>query len=120
MSISSVDRNSPNWCTTCGDHLVRSLIIGATDWEDNRIPIADTPGPQPEFFFVPDYAANRAKQLPSGELDRRTGADLVDFYPVSKKFVSATPVKGADAIAQAWLDSVDASVPANKGLVCEF
>lgn len=105
---------------TCGDHLVRSLIIGATDWEDTRVPIADTPGPQPEFFFVPDYAANRAKQLPSGELDRRTGADLVDFYPVSEKFVSATPVKGTDAIAKAWLDSVDASVPANKGLVCEF
>jgi len=105
---------------TCGDHLVRSLIIGATDWEDNRVPIADTPGPQPEFFFVPDYAANRAKQLPAGELDRRTGVDLVDFYPASKKFVAATPVKGTAAIEQAWLDSVEASVPANKGLVCEF
>ncbi|MEM7328306.1 MAG: DUF2855 family protein [Pseudomonadota bacterium] len=106
--------------SVCGDHMVRSLIIGATDWEDNRVPIADMPGPQPEFFFVPDYAANRAKQLPAGELDKRTGKDLVAFYPVSKSFVTPKPVQGTDAIAQAWLDTVEANVPADQGLVCRF
>lgn len=106
--------------TACGDRLGRSLVIGATDWEDERAPVADLPGPQPEFFFVPDYAANRAKELPAGELDKRTGADLVAFYPVSKTFVTPTPVKGAAAIEKAWLDTVDATVPADQGLVCTF
>ncbi|MEO1321416.1 MAG: DUF2855 family protein [Pseudomonadota bacterium] len=106
--------------TACGDHLIRSLTIGATDWEDQRVPVADLPGPQPEFFFVPDYAANRAKELPAGELDKRTGADLVAFYPVSKTFVTPKPINGADAIQQAWLDTVEASVPADQGLVCRF
>lgn len=106
--------------TVCGDHLKRSLVIGATDWEDSRAPVADMPGPQPEFFFVPDYAANRAKQLPAGELDKRTGADLVAFYPVSKSFVTPTAVEGTAAIEKAWLDTVDATVPANQGLVCKF
>ena len=106
--------------TACGDHLIRSLTIGATDWEDQRIPVADLPGPQPEFFFVPDYAANRAKQLPAGELDKRTGADLVAFYPISKAFVTPKPVNGVAAIQQAWLDTVEATVPADQGLVCKF
>jgi hypothetical protein len=105
--------------TVCGDHLKRSLVIGATDWEDSRAPV-EMPGPQPEFFFVPDYAANRAKELPAGELDKRTGADLVAFYPVSTSFVTPSAIEGADAIAQAWRDTVDATVPADQGLVCKF
>lgn len=104
----------------CGDQMIRSLVIGVTDWEGDRAPIPDLSGPEPEFFFVPDYAARRAKQLPAGELDKRTGADLVAFYPASKAFVTPRPVNGAEAIAQAWVDTVEANIPANQGLVCKF
>lgn len=104
----------------CGENLAHSMVIGATDWETDRMPTADLPGPTPTLFFVPDYAANRAKQLPAGELDARTGKDLVSFYPVSRSFVTPKPVKGVDAIAQAWLDTVEANVPADQGLVCTF
>ncbi len=104
----------------CGDNLAHSMVIGATDWETDRMPSGDLPGPTPTLFFVPDYAANRAKQLPAGELDARTGKDLVSFYPVSRAFVTPKPVKGADAITQAWLDTVEANVPADQGLVCTF
>lgn len=104
----------------CGDNLAHSMIIGATDWETDRAPTADLPGPTPTLFFVPDYAANRAKQLPPGELDARTGKDLVAFYPVSRTFVTPKAVEGADAITQAWLDTVEANVPADQGLVCKF
>lgn len=104
----------------CGDSLAHSMVIGATDWETDRVPMADLPGPTPTLFFVPDYAANRAKQLPPGELDKRTGTDLVAFYPVSRSFVTPKPVKGAEAIAQAWIDTVEANVPADQGLVCAF
>lgn len=103
---------------TCGDHLIRSMIIGATDWEENRTPVEGLPGPAPEFFFVPKYAAEREKQLPPGELEKRTGADLVTFYSVSKTLVTPKPVRGADAIAQAWIDILEAKVPADQGLVC--
>lgn len=104
----------------CGDKLIRSMLIGATDWETDRAPIADLPGPQPILFFVPDYAANRAKQLPPGELDKMTGKDLVAFYPISRTFVTPKTVSGAEAIAQAWRDTVDANVPADQGLICSF
>ena len=106
--------------TACGSHLIRSLIIGATDWEDERAPVTDLPGPEPEFFFVPDYAANRSKQFAPGELDQMTGKDLVAFYPISRDFVTPTSVNGADAIAQAWRDTVDAKIPADQGLICKF
>lgn len=105
---------------TCGDKLVQSMIIGATDWEADRAPSADLPGPMPSLFFVPTYAADRAKQLPPGELDKRTGKDLVSFYPASKSFVTPKFVQGTDAITQAWLDTVEAKIPADQGLICSF
>lgn len=105
---------------TCGAHMTRSLVIGATDWEDNRAPIPDLAGPTPEFFFVPDYAANRSKDFAAGELDQMTGKDLVAFYPISRQFVTPKGLQGADEIAQAWRDTVDAVVPASQGLVCKF
>ena len=104
----------------CGDALAHSMVIGVTDWEGNRDPSADIPGPPPTLFFVPDYAANRAKQLPPGELDKRTGADLVSFYPISRTFVTPKSLQGTAAITQAWLDTLEANVPADQGLVCRF
>jgi hypothetical protein len=106
--------------TACGDKIIRSLTIGATDWQDRRQPVPDLPGPSPEFFFVPDYAANRAKQLPPGELEKRSGKDMVDFYAISKTFVTPQPLQGIEAITKAWIDTVAATVPADKGLVCKF
>lgn len=105
---------------TCGSALVRSLVIGVTDWEAERRPQTDLPGPAPELFFVPTYAANRAKSLPAGELERRTSEDLVSFYPVSTAFVTPEFITGADAISKAWLDTVDAKVSPSRGLICAF
>lgn len=106
--------------TVCGSNLIRSMVIGVTDWEGDRTPQADLQGPVPEFFFVPDYAANRAKALPSGELDKRLGTDLIAFYSVSEGFVAPKAVSGANAISQAWLDTVDAKIPPREGLICRF
>ncbi|MDJ0921888.1 MAG: DUF2855 family protein [Henriciella sp.] len=103
-----------------GASLKRSLIIGVTDWEADRAPPADLPGPQPEMFFVPTYAAERAKAFEPGELDRMVGADLVTFYPVSVKFVTPEMITGREAIAEAWRDTVDAKVAPSRGLICKF
>src|SRR5271163_500199 len=49
-----------------GHALRRSVMIGATDWAAKPggilVPKAKLDGPQPEFFFVPGYAAQRIKQ----------------------------------------------------------
>lgn len=106
---------------SCGNGLIRSITIGATDWEaDRSAPPADLPGPTPEFFFVPDYIVARAKELPPGEINRRMMQDLVAFYPVSQQFVTAEIVMGEDAIAEAWTEMVNGDVAPNRGLICKF
>src|SRR5262249_53053528 len=49
--------------------LVRSILIGATDWTDKpggvQPPKIDVVGPKPEFFFVPGYATGRLKTEPT-------------------------------------------------------
>lgn len=101
------------------DRLVRSLVIGVTDWEGNRAPIA-LPDPQPEFFFVPTYAADRAKALGPDVLNARLGAALAGFYKASTAYLTPQSAKGTAAIETAWIDTLDAKIPPSKGLVLGF
>ena len=103
----------------CGDALTRSLIIGMTDWEADRTPpSAALPGPQPEFFFVPTYAAERAKALGPDKLNAMTREAMIAFYPVSRNFVTPETVSGKDAIETAWQKSVAGEIAPDRGLIC--
>jgi hypothetical protein len=90
-----------------------------TDWEGNRAPIA-LPDPQPEFFFVPTYAADRAKALGPDVLNARLGNAMRSFYGASAGYLTPQKEKGCDAITAAWIDMLDAKVPPSKGLVLSF
>ena len=98
------------------DRLVRSLVIGVTDWEGNRAPI-QLPDPQPEFFFVPTYAAARAKELGPDVLNMKLGKSLAGFYRASSAFVTPETSSGHDAIAKAWHETLDAQVSPSTGLI---
>lgn len=98
------------------DRLVRSLVIGVTDWEGNRAPV-DAPGPKAEFFFVPTYAAERAKALGADELNARTSKALAGFYAASAKYLTPVSKTGQDAIKAAWQQTLDASIPPSQGLI---
>jgi NADPH:quinone reductase-like Zn-dependent oxidoreductase len=98
------------------DRLVRSLVIGVTDWEGNRAPI-QLPDPQPEFFFVPTYAAERTKQLGANVLNTKLGQSLMSFYEASRKFVEPKQTSGQEAISKAWLQTLDADVSPASGLI---
>ena len=98
------------------DRLVRSLVIGVTDWEGNRAPI-QLPHPQPEFFFVPTYAATRAKELGPDVLNARLGQSLAGFYRASSALVTPHAAAGHEAIAQAWRETLDAHVSPASGLI---
>ncbi len=99
------------------DRLVRSMVIGVTDWEASRAPLP-LPGPSLEFFFVPTYAANRSKVLGANALNSRLGAAMTDFYRASASFLTPVSVSGPDAIAQSWQDAIDARIPPSEGLIC--
>ncbi|MFN4025261.1 MAG: DUF2855 family protein [Hyphomonas sp.] len=101
------------------DRLARSLVIGVTDWEGNRSPV-EAPGPAPEFFFVPTYAAERAKALGADELNARTGRALASFYAASRKYLTPQEARGQDAISRAWQQTLEANVPPSTGLILRF
>jgi len=105
---------------TLGADLLRSMVIGVTDWESDRSMAPPSTGPVPEFFFVPDYAAARAKALEPGALDKMVGRDLMAFYPASKAFVTPENVEGPEAILEAWTATLEGKVPPNQGLICRF
>ena len=98
------------------DRLARSLVIGVTDWEGNRAPI-QLPDPQPEFFFVPTYAAERAKQLGPDVLNAKLGQSLASFYRASSDFVTPESSAGHKAIAKAWQETLDANVSPATGVI---
>ena len=99
-----------------GAALQRSLIVGVTDWEGDKTPPATMPGPVPEFFFVPDYAAARIGE-DGMHLNQQMNTDLRNFYPASTTFVTPVHAEGQAAITKAWDDTAQARVSPDKGLI---
>jgi hypothetical protein len=105
-----------------GASLVRSLRIGLTDWTGRasgapRVQVAMA-GPQPEFFFVPTYAAQRLKVQP--ELNAARQGDMRAFFAASRAFLTARRLSGADEILAAWRHLAAGEVTPNEGLVLSF
>lgn len=105
-----------------GDSLKRSILIGVTDWAD-RVegdqPSRPTiPGPTPEFFFVPTYAAGRLQQSP--DLGDAMQQDLRDFYAASRAFVTPSLATGGQAILDSWARLASGEVSPREGLVHGF
>lgn len=101
------------------DRLFRSMVIGVTDWEATRAALT-LPDPQPEIFFVPTYAAERAKQIGPDVLNAKLNASLTSFYTISKDFVTPVFGKGVDAIDNVWTETVEAKASPAEGHVLSF
>jgi len=105
-----------------GRSLVRSILVGATDWGSKPggvvLPEGEIEGVQPEFFFVPEYAGERLKSDPAAGVAMMR--DLRDFYPASRACVSAGHQAGKDAIADGWSRLLAGGVPAEAGLAFSF
>jgi Protein of unknown function (DUF2855) len=103
-----------------GPALRRSVMIGATDWAAKPggilVPNAKLDGPQPEFFFVPGYAAQRIKEE-GPALRAKMTADLRAFYAISNEFVEPTRLSGPEAVENSWYRLLKGRVPPNEGLV---
>lgn len=63
-----------------GDRLVHDAALGAAHAHAPPKPDKDLPGPEPKFFFAPDWVARRQLEWGSAEFDRRVGQATVRFY----------------------------------------
>lgn len=102
-----------------GATLTRSVLIGATDWTDKpggiQPPTLPIVGPQPEFFFVPSYAAGRLTT--DATLGAAMLSDLRGFYDASRALVTAQRHQGWDAVLDAWDRLAGGAVAPGDGLV---
>jgi Protein of unknown function (DUF2855) len=102
-----------------GVNLARSILIGATDWDDKpggvQAPRRELAGPTPELFFVPTYAADRLKAQP--ELGKAMVQDMRAFYPASRTFVTSCRASGGEAVLDGWQRLATGEVSPRDGLV---
>lgn len=99
-----------------GDALVRSLVIGLSDWEAANAERSPVVGPRPEMFFAPQYIADRAKAVGPSFVDGMNDA-LRAFYPLSRSFVTARHRTGAQAISETWKTLVEGEAAPADGHV---
>jgi hypothetical protein len=103
-----------------GPELLRSIVIGATDWSAKpggiQIPRRPLAGVSPEFFFAPGYAGQRLNQDGDGLQAKAADAQRA-FYAVSHAFVQPRRSSGPAAIDTSWSRLLAAEVPPDEGLV---
>lgn len=104
------------------DQVQRSWLIGATDWGDKpggiQPPLTRPPGPAPEFFLAPSYAAERSKSDPT--IHETMMEDLRAFYPASRAFVTPRLLRGSDSIVESWARLTAGDATPAEGLVLSF
>jgi len=105
-----------------GDHLIRSVMFGATDWADKpggvQPPKGVVKGPVPEFFFTPSYYVARLAEEPA--LRAAMQRDIQEFYPSSRRFVTIHNRRGVDEIISCWMRLLSGDISPREGLTLQF
>jgi uncharacterized protein DUF2855 len=75
----------------------------------------DLPGAKPSWFFAPDQIRKRAKEWGPGGIDQRFGAAWSHFAPKLDQWLKVTESRGADAVKQVYLDTLNGKVSPDQG-----
>ena len=98
-----------------GDSIDRSLTIGMSHHEAERIPVEA--GPAPEFFFAPTAAQALIDEKGAERHEREMAESLFSFVDQSSSWLTVDIRSGADAVAQAWNDVYEGSVSPDVGII---
>jgi hypothetical protein len=99
-----------------GDQMKYSGRIGLTHRSSS--PDEDElPGAKPSWFFAPDQIRKRAKEWGPGGIDARFGAAWSGFVPMLERWLIVTEGHGAEAVKQAYLDTVNGRIPPDQGRI---
>jgi hypothetical protein len=97
-----------------GDQLKYSGRVGLT----HRATSPDEPalpGAKPAWFFAPDQIRKRAKEWGPGGIDARFGAAWSGFAPMLDRWLTVTEGRGAAAVKQVYLDTLNGRVAPEQG-----
>jgi hypothetical protein len=99
-----------------GEQMKYSGIIGLTHRKSSPDePAQALPGAKPQFFFAPDQIRKRAKEWGPGGVDTRFGAAWASFAPKLDQWLTVTESRGAAAVQQVYLDTLNGRVPPDRG-----
>jgi hypothetical protein len=97
-----------------GDRMKYSGRIGLTH-RDPSDDAPDLPGAKPIWFFAPDQIRKRAKEWGPGGIDTRFSAAWSGFAPMLERWLTVTESRGAAAVTQIYLDTLNGRVPPDQG-----
>ena len=97
---------------TFGDHLRRSVLVGATHRAPGAFATAPgTPGPRPEFFFAPDRVRVRAREWGPAEFEARVEAAFAACSAWTEGWLRIEESACADGALAAYRAVLAGSVP---------
>ena len=101
------------------DNLRFSSLVGAAHW-DQRGGDKQLPGPAAEVFFAPGYWETRGKELGNAELMQRFARLWAPLVGSVAKWMKVNEVRGEQAIAQAYLDTLKGNISPEQGTIMRF
>jgi hypothetical protein len=75
----------------------------------------ELPGAKPVWFFAPDQIRKRAREWGPGGVDARFGAAWSAFAPTLAKRLTVVEGRGASAVKQVYLDTLNGHIPPEQG-----
>ena len=87
--------------------LTTSVQVGGTHWEQVGGGGDDLPGPTPTFFFAPDQIVKRRQDWGPGGVESRFADAWAEFLPVVQDWITVVERRGADAVADTYLEVLD-------------
>jgi len=75
----------------------------------------ELPGARPASFFAPDQIRKRAKEWGPGGIETRFGAAWSGFAPTLEKRLKVVEGRGAQAVEQVYLDTLNGRIPPEQG-----
>lgn len=98
------------------DSLRHSCQVGATHWEQVEFG-ADLPGPRPVMFFAPDRVQQRLADWGPAGFGERVDVSWERFAESATGWIDVVVHRGADAVAEAYLEVVDGKVAPHQAYV---
>ncbi|NKI35170.1 DUF2855 family protein [Wenzhouxiangella sp. XN79A] len=94
-----------------GDRLVHDAALGAAHAHEPPPPDPDLPGPEPVFFFAPDWVARRQAEWGSDGFNRRVGDAVAAFfqYVARHELIDIREQRGLEAAKAVLTELLDGS-----------
>jgi hypothetical protein len=98
------------------DNLKKTVIIGATQWEELS-PDGGLGGDDAEFFFLPTWLVKRREEWGPGEFGTRYGEAWNAFLPSVSEWMKVVHAQGPEAVETAYRDMLEGKIAPEEGLI---